>query len=214
MPTEKLSLTFVGETGTDRYTPPSDQGGLRNGKNWLYSADASYAISEKWKASAYGSVGQQSMRITQGNAGYIGDIYDRNTAWGLGLSGKPTGVWEVGANLSYIRDENHYNLGVDPTPAFSTTTTAATVGSARAQADIGLPDVTFRETRLNLYGKYTIDKHSEVRLDLIHAITKLDEWTWGGQNGLPFFTYGDNTTITLNPDQHVTFIGLRYIYRF
>jgi hypothetical protein len=32
-------------------------------------------------------------------------------------------------------------------------------------------------------------------------------------NGVPFL-YSDNTTVTLQPDQKVTFIGVTYAYRF
>jgi MtrB/PioB family decaheme-associated outer membrane protein len=207
--TEKLSVTFAAETSYDRYTPPNQIGGLRSGRNWLYSVDASYALSEKWKATAYGSLGSQAFRVEQGNNGYIANVSDRNAAFGVGLTGKPTGLLDVGGTLTYVQDVNKFGLGADP---FGTT--AATVAANNAQAALGLPDVTFRETRLNLFAKYAIDKRSDVRLDVIHVITTLNEWTWGGQNGLPFFTYGDNTTVLLNPNQHVTFIGARYIYKF
>ena len=55
-------------------------------------------------------------------------------------------------------------------------------------------------------------KQSDVRLDLIHVHNKLEEWAWG-YAGVPF-TYSDNTTVTIRPDQHVTFIGGSYILRF
>ncbi|MDA8109661.1 MAG: MtrB/PioB family outer membrane beta-barrel protein [Betaproteobacteria bacterium] len=76
----------------------------------------------------------------------------------------------------------------------------------------GLPDVTFRQTRLSLFGKYALDKNSAVRVDLIHQNDRLNEWTWG-YAGVPF-TYADNTTITLNPNQRVTVLMGRYIYTF
>lgn len=40
---------------------------------------------------------------------------------------------------------------------------------------------------------------TDIRVDLIHQRTKLDEWTWG-YNGVPF-AYSDNTTVTLNQNQ-------------
>jgi hypothetical protein len=63
-----------------------------------------------------------------------------------------------------------------------------------------------------MYGRYMLNKQSDIRLDLWHVISKLDEWSWG-YNGVPFI-YSDNTTLTLNPNQKVTFLGGRYIYKF
>ena len=56
------------------------------------------------------------------------------------------------------------------------------------------------------------DLLAEVGLDLVHDRTRLNEWTWG-YNGVPFL-YSDNTTVSLNPNQNVTFVGVRYIYRW
>ncbi len=52
----------------------------------------------------------------------------------------------------------------------------------------------------------------DLRFDLQYIIEKLDEWSWGF-NGVPW-VYSDGTTVSLNPDQRVTFAALRYIYKF
>jgi hypothetical protein len=36
---------------------------------------------------------------------------------------------------------------------------------------------------------------------------------WWGYNGVPF-AYSDNTTVTAQPNQNVSFIGVSYVYRF
>jgi hypothetical protein len=94
---------------------------------------------------------------------------------------------EVGGDLLVMNDSNRYQLSG------------------------GLPDVTYRVTRLKLYGKYAVDKNSDIRVDALFQHTKLDEWTWG-YNGVPF-AYSDNTTVSLQPNQSATFIGATYIYR-
>jgi hypothetical protein len=103
--------------------------------------------------------------------------------------GKPTGKIDVGGNLSYMNDSNRYN-----------------------QTDGGLPDVTYRVTSLKFFGKYELQKNSDFRVDLVHQVTTLDEWTWGS-NGQAF-AYSDNTTVTLQPHQCVTFLGASYVYKF
>jgi len=75
-----------------------------------------------------------------------------------------------------------------------------------------LPDSTYRATLLKIYGKLAVDKKSDIRIDLYQQWAKYDDFGWG-YNGVPF-TYSDNSTVTMQPTQNVTFIGARYIYRF
>jgi hypothetical protein len=144
-----------------------------------------------------------------GNGGYRAHLKGRNTALGAGIEGQPSGVWRTGARFTYAQDVNQYPLGIDPAPF---NVAAATLANNTAQAAIGLPDVVFRETRLNLYANYTLNKHSDILLNVIQVRTKLDEFTWG-YNGVPF-TYSDNTTVTVNPNQRVTVLSGRFIYKF
>jgi hypothetical protein len=75
-----------------------------------------------------------------------------------------------------------------------------------------LPDILFRQTTLKVFGKYTLDKQSAVRVELGHQRSKWTDWAWN-HNGTPF-VYSDATTINRKPNQNVTFIGVRYIYRW
>ena len=77
----------------------------------------------------------------------------------------------------------------------------------------GLPNVRYTLLRLNLYGDYTINKASSVRLDFIHHRTYFDEWTWEGRNGFPFL-YSDNTTLSAKTKQTVNYIGAKYVHKF
>ena len=45
----------------------------------------------------------------------------------------------------------------------------------------------------------------------MHQAARLNEWTWTN-NGVPFL-YSDGTTLGMNTNQSVTFIGASYIYR-
>ena len=201
---DQLSVQFVAEGGDDKYEPPSSAG-LQKSKLSLYSVDATYVISEKWRLTGYVSQGEQTINTGQ-NTGYRAELKDDNTALGIGLTGKLSGRLEVGGKLSYINDVNKY--GLNPYVPASGIPNAALA----AQAAVGLPDVTYRETKLNLYGKYALKKNADVRVDLIHFQAKLNEWAWGF-NGVPF-TYQDNTTVTIDPNQSVTLVGVTYIYKF
>jgi len=74
-----------------------------------------------------------------------------------------------------------------------------------------LPDVRSRLTNLKLFGKYALEKVADIQVDLVHQRAKLDEWTWA-YGGVPF-AYSDNSSVTLQTAQNVTYIGARYIYK-
>lgn len=209
-PTERLSLQLVLEDGKDRNVAPFDS--VAGGKGWrdsgvkLYSVDASFALSDSWRLTGYASHGDQTLHINH-STGYMADLNNLNDTVGLGLVGKPIDRLEVGANLLYLNDVNKYGVAASP----SATGAPATAANL-AQAAIGLPNVTFRQVTLKLFGKYTLDKKADVRVDLIHQRVKLTEWQWEN-NGVPF-VYADNTTVDMKQEQNVTFGGVTYIYRF
>ena len=167
----------------------------------LLSVDAAYTLSDRWKLTGYGSVGDQTMNEAD-RANYVADTKTRNTAFGIGVNGRPSGVLEVGAGLSRVTDITKYSLSPD----------FATTANNIAQNAIGLPDVAFSETRYALFAKQALSKNSDIRFDLARIISKLEEWSWG-YNGVPF-VYSDGTTVSLNPHQQVTVASVRYIYKF
>jgi MtrB/PioB family decaheme-associated outer membrane protein len=199
-PNEKLNLQFVLENGTDSYTAPTNNG-LRDTSMNLVDVDWTYALNDKWGVNGSLSQGKQSLK----QAYYAGTVMSfDNTNWGVsvGLSGKPTATVQVGANLSYLDDKSAYAQSADATAPASVATRLATAG--------GLPDVNFRQTALKLYASYALQNKSLVRLDLVHQRTSSNDWAWG-YNGLPV-TYSDGATVSQQPDQNVSFVGVTYIY--
>jgi hypothetical protein len=66
--------------------------------------------------------------------------------------------------------------------------------------------------RLKLWGDYTFDKASSVRLDYMYNRTYFNEWTYG-YAGVPFL-YTDNTTLSAKQTQNVNVFMARYVYKF
>jgi len=194
-PTDKLSLQFMLENGKDTYTAPSEKG-LRDSGMSSFGIDAALNLSEKWKVTGYANQSVQTLHVDH-SYGYLAELEDVNTSMGLGVVGRPSSKLEVGADLSYMDDTNRYQQ--------SMATGAAIVGG-------GLPDVTYRVTSLKLFGKYALQKNADVRVDLVHQSVEFKEWTWGN-SGTPF-AYSDNTTVSMQQNQSVTFLGARYIYKF
>ena len=201
-PTERLSISLLGQGTRDHYDAPNNQRGLDEGGSRLVNIDVTWQVSQRWKLTAYAQTGETHSEITSSTA-YFSDWTERTTAYGVGIVGRLTPRLLVGLNNSLIKDTSHYDLSA-PSGA-----SAANV----AQAAIGLPDVKYREARMDLFANYALTKSSDLRFDFTYASYFLDEWTWQGV-GVPFF-YSDNTTVGLvNRDQQVTFLGASYVYRF
>jgi hypothetical protein len=131
------------------------------------------------------------------------------------LVGFASTVLQVGANVTYINDVNKYGVAANTgTAGDRLTGLTVTQPSATnlAQAAVGLPDVTFRKAIVSFYGQYTLNKKSDIRLDLAHQKVKYDDWVWGTSNSP--FTYADNTSVRQQVDQSVTFVGVTYIHKF
>ena len=200
-PSEKLTLQFSAEGGQDKFSTPSVYG-LRNSRTNQFGVDWSYAQSYAWNFNGYASHGVQTFDQSRFGA-YVMAFENTNLSAGVGFTGKVSGKIEVGGNLSYHDDKSSYNQTLD--------TFAGTFNAAVLAASGGLPDVTYRQTALKLFGKYALDKRSAVRVDLVHQRAKMNDWTWG-YNGVPF-TYSDGTTLTQKQSQSVSFIGITYVYQ-
>ena len=209
-PTEQLEVQFYAETGLDKNATASSA--IAGGKGWretgsaIYSVDVSYAVSEAWKVTGYASQGNQNLKVNH-STGYMANIDSNSDALGLGVTGKPTGRLEVGANVVYLNDTTKYGIAASPTA----TGAAATVANLQ-QAAIGLPDVVYQTTTLSLYAKYALDKKSSVKAVFVTQQAKLNEWSYG-YNGVPF-VYSDSTTVSLKQDQTTNFLGLAYVLKF
>jgi MtrB/PioB family decaheme-associated outer membrane protein len=200
--TERVSLQFIVEDAKDDYSAPTIKG-LQDAKMRFYSIDAGWTLSETWKLTGYWSLGDQTIDVAH-STGYIAALRNRNETVGLGVVGKPAPRLQVGADLSYMTDSNRYGQTLDQN--------ASAVNQAFLAQSGGLPNVAFRQTTMKLFSKYEVQKNTAIRVDVLQQRTFLNEWTWG-YNGVPF-AYSDNTTLSMDQHQNVTFIGVAFIYKW
>lgn len=199
-PSDPLSVQFRADTSLDEYGAIHALGtGPRSGDARNYSLDVGYSFSERWQGTAWYSRNdtQQSQvqHVGTGTAGIVWAALLRNEgdSLGIGLKGKPYSWLELGADLSHSQiidayDQNKLN------------TVAGAVNS--------LPEITTRTTRMQLFAKYAVQKHSDIRIDYIYDRFSTNDWTWSS------WTYSDGTTILQSPVQKVNFIGMSYQYRW
>jgi MtrB/PioB family decaheme-associated outer membrane protein len=201
-PNDELALQLGAQNGRDRFSTPSIYGLRKSGHDEIH-LDASYAASERWRFTGNLSIGTQTL-LQARPEGVTLDYDNRSISGSVGVVGKPMAKLEVGANLSAIDDRSLY----DQVPDALTNAADAVLLAATG----GLPRIVFRQAIMTLYGRYDIDKRTALRLDLVHQRSTWSDWAWA-YNGVPF-RYSDGTTLTQQPRQHVTFVGLRYVYRW
>jgi len=205
-PTDPLTLTFFVEAAKDDYSQRDGSDlGPQKGSATNFSIDAGYVLTDRWQVTGwytkYDTSAEQKTCVGASSSGvcpaagaspiWSATIKNLSDNIGLGLRGKPVEKVQLGADLSYssIRDQFQQS---------------ALVGNPIAS----LPDVTTKLTRLNVYGKYALEKNSGVRLDYIYDRYQTDDWTWST------WMYADGTTLSQNPNQKVNFFAASYYVKF
>jgi MtrB/PioB family decaheme-associated outer membrane protein len=201
-PNERLALQAYADAGKDRFSSPSAYG-LHDSSMSNVGVDATFAVNDKWNLTGYLSRGRQELNQSRPDAAIL-DFDNKATSLGIGFTGKPIAKLDVGGSLSFLRDRSVFVQALD--------TTASLESAALLAATGGLPDIVFRQTTLKLFGKYTLDKQSAVRIEIGHQRSTWTDWAWN-YNGTPF-VYSDGTIVNRKPVQKVSFIGVRYTYRW
>ncbi len=201
-PNKKWTLQFSAEEGTDKFTSPSAYG-FQKTRMSQYGLDFVYAESFNWNFNGYVSQSLQTFNQAR-YAGYLMAFENTSLNVGLGFTGKISGQLQIGGTLSFSDDKSVYAQGLDVYGSADSVALLAATG--------GLPDVTYRQTALKLFGNYALDKRSAVRLDFVHQRTNANDWAWN-YNGVPL-TYSDGTTLNQKQSQSVNFVGITYVYQW
>jgi MtrB/PioB family decaheme-associated outer membrane protein len=200
MATDALSIQFAIDVGRDDYNLPTEFA-LQESKFDLYTLDVNYTLSDAWSINGFLSTGSQ--KINQARpGGYILAFDDSSFNAGIGFTGKASEKLVLGGSLSWVSNEDKYEQSVGPTTSAGNAALLAASG--------GLPEVTFRRMDLRLYGTYVFSERSKVRADAAYQRLRYNDWGWA-YGGTPFL-YSDNSTVYLQPDQNVGYLGVSYIY--
>ncbi len=218
-PTEKLSIQTVIEHAQDEYLRafPSSitpapvvpiNAGARNIKTESLTLDSTYQITEDWKVNGFWTHSYNRWNVNKANFG--DDTRNTDETVGLDISGKAASNWMVGLNILSARDQTTFNNIV----ASGNIGGAGNIAGWTAQTLPGnyLPPINYRTDKVNLRGKYTLDKTADVLVGMSYHRFKTDDWQWG-YNGIPFI-YSDNTTVSQPMSQILKFISASYLLRF
>ncbi|NMG77682.1 MtrB/PioB family decaheme-associated outer membrane protein [Aromatoleum diolicum] len=214
MPVDPLSVQFAYEYALDDYKTRIFDIGLNEGRSELFSLDASYRFSDRWKANLWYShstndIEQKSLNSTfnsQCNGSSIAntcvpwgaDLKLSSNAFGAGFDGQISSKVSVGGQYLYSRDVNKYDI---------TYADAGTLSSIRQGAGM-LPDTEYTLNTLRLFAKYALTKATSVRLDYVWDRREMDDYTWSS------WSYSDGTRVFVEPDQITRVIGVTLSHAF
>jgi len=198
--TDALSLQFAADVGRDEYSMPT-RFALQESKFDHYSLDVNYVLSDAWNMNGYVSTGKQKLHQAR-PGGYVLAFDDKSLNAGIGVNGKVTEKLKLGGMLSFVNNTDSYSQGLDVNPAPGNAELLAVTG--------GLPDVVYRRTEFRLFGNYSLTDRSALRFDAAYQRLTYEDWGFA-YGGTPFL-YSDNTTVYLQPDQNVGYLGVSYIY--
>lgn len=206
-PADRLAFQFAFEDSQDRYQGPNTYG-LQGGSARLYSLDASYQMSAAWALNAWISrdenkadeITQNTVAVTKYN-----NLSEIGNSFGAGVTGKISEKLKMGGNVEQFRSVNEYNQFI--------------VGAVLPATQVRTPNITNTLLRFKLFADYAVQKNADLRFQLIYEKWSTDDWTWmmfpaSGRTPWAYGTTTDGTTITTDPKQTSTFVGVRYTYRF
>jgi len=199
-PIDPLNIQLAVEGSVDKYGSGRDSLniGPRQGSAQLYSLDTTWTISEKWRVNGWVSRSITTMNQADGNSAatlWTAALNNQTDTVGLGMRGKLTGSFDIGADAMVSRDASEYRHG------------GAAVNSP-------IPDIHYDQTTVKLFGRYALNRESNIRLDYVVDHRKTDDWTWNGTATSGAYVYTDGSWLYQKPNQTVQFFGLTYNHAF
>lgn len=206
-PTDQFSAQFAIEGANDNYDPGrgAPDIGIRKGEARVYSVDLSYALSDAvklngWYSRSTANIDQSTIAAAGANANAVlWSSSQRNSVdtVGVGIRAKLPMRFDMGADYLFAYDKTEYMLSREQFTAFTSSTTPGV-----------LPDIKYRQATWRMFGTYSIDKDTKVRLDYVVDNRRIADWTWTG------YQYSDGTRVAANLEDTVHFIGLSMNYAF
>lgn len=205
-PTERLDLQFGLDYNNDNYH--DSEFGLRDATGWAANIDASLQATDAVTGHAFASyehydTNQRSAQLgavklnylNPGNA-WLADIEDRTLTFGIGFRVKPGGKYEFGGDFSHSYSNGDIKVTTGPLLA----------------AALPLPDITSRLNRVDLFGRYWVQKDLSINLKYIYESYRSKDWAY--DQVLPATMNNVVGTNQTSPDYKVHFIGVSASYRF
>jgi len=189
----------------------ASQYGLQKATGWALNLDAAYTYSDALSLHAFTSfdrysTGQRSIALGGAKANVLNPGFD----WGADISDRTV---TVGAGLRY-KPQRKYEFGGDLMHAYSTGRISVWTGPAIAAASQAtpLPDLKTRVSRMDLSGKYQVQKDVAVKVKYIFERYAASDWAY--DQVLPATMANVIGTGETTPRYNVHFLGVSLSYQF
>jgi MtrB/PioB family decaheme-associated outer membrane protein len=213
-PSEQLAFQFIVQDINDDYDRSRSDAfslgnvgvaegyGVDSVETQIVSLDMTYQINDEWHLSAWLSKEQRDKEQYNGdiNTGsyrvWAADLSHEGDGAGLSLEGQLTDTIKVGGDIHWQDDDSEQEQDI--------------LFDAFSAED--LPDIYYRQFGTRFYLDYAMNDQLSLRLDYRYQRVETDDWTWDG------FTYDPGnlgvTSVTLEDDEDVHYIGLSVSYHF
>jgi MtrB/PioB family decaheme-associated outer membrane protein len=207
VPIEELSVQFTADYAQDKYD--GRPLGPESGQYEFYGLDANYVLSDNWQLVGWVSrgttklhqrtIGQNAIGIPPSGTETAREIWfapldNDSDAIGLGVRGRPSAKWELGADVQVSEDQDTFHLLGYTTPG-----------------SLALPDITNRHTTVTLFGKYALQPNAGVKLEYVYDRWSTNDWAW---QIFPFAFFTNGTVIFNETPQQVHFVGASFYYEW
>jgi MtrB/PioB family decaheme-associated outer membrane protein len=200
MPTGRLSLQFTADMAWDRYDGRTVQDlGVRRG-DWKHaSLDAAYQLAASWQLTAFASHDRTTadQRSCDGISSsgapcaatdlWQARLTNRDYAVGVGVQGTPGEKLKLALDVQYGYDRGVFDQAGTPIAA-------------------AVPDLYYKQTTVTLSADYALTANAGLGLTATYDRRDTNDWSW------PSWQYADGTTVYQDPNEDVTFVGVRYDY--
>lgn len=219
MPSQRIDLQLSGNYVNDNYPDAANGYGLAKAKGWSTNLDAGVSFTDEIRGTFFTSYESMKTKVRGHHNSTVGitaadrefntpafialnagEIYrtDNSLTVGLGLRVNPGGNYEWGADMTHSRSIGKTDFGK--------------LGTAAAAQILPMPDTLSRINRLEVFGKYHMQKDLSFNLRYVYENFHSKDWAWDGQ------TYTSSQafigTGMSSPDYKVHLLGASISYRF
>ncbi len=209
--TEKLSMQAVVEHTQDDYKRAFSNAlllaqaiptvpGVKTIISDSLSLDGTYTVSEDWRVNGFFTRSYNRWNVNKVSLG--DDTRNTDNTFGMGVNGKLTSRLSFGVDVLTTRDVTTFN----------NMPSAGNIAGFGVTPGNYLPNISYTTNKLNLHGKYDLDKMSAVQALLSYQQFRTNDWQWG-YNGVSYL-YSDNTTVSQPMSQKLLFVGASYQLKF
>ena len=220
-PSEKVDLQLGGSYYKEKYPEAENGYGLTKATGWSANFDANWAVTEAVSGLFFASFEDYSTDQNAHNGASQAGVtttLDRQLNTAAFVATRAGVITRTDRSLTLglgfnVKQDDSLDWGANFTHANTTGSTSfSRLGTSIAATVLPVPDAVSRLNRLELFGKYKVQKDLTLNVRYAYEDYNSTDWAWDGQGFTSSTTFiGSGQT---SPDYKVNVIGASLIYSF